>query len=188
MPKPMPGIVGPDGEPMYALSGEHIGAEHLNAATSWTRRAHAALTLEHAASGAHNRGYHAVGAVRLRLPTWYGTNPTDGRIYEGRLFEHDHATFAGVLFKITRGGIGQATITLGVALPSLDYFVRVMNGPQPFGYQVTGGSPAVGTRHFRFVRLSTTDFRIELHGSPATGAAENRDPVPVCLEIYTAKR
>lgn len=66
----VPPIVGPDGRPYYVVAREPIGAEHLNAATAWAQRQHAASLREHGRDAAHNMPYHCIAALRIRMPIW----------------------------------------------------------------------------------------------------------------------
>lgn len=168
MRKDPPGIVGPDGRPLYVVGGQAIGAEHLNAGLDWTRRYDAAATKEHDRDGRHARGYLAKAVLHGRMPRWGPNQTTAGDVYpDSCIYGHRQDTWdgPGPLFDLKETAIGEALVTMALPMPSADYTILICGYPvliydgQPGGLHVPGW--------LRATPVSATEFRLQLDGPNA---------------------
>lgn len=185
MKKQPPGIVGPDGRPMYVVGGQAIGAEHLNAGLDWTREMDKALTKEHDRQGRHMRGYLAKAVFHGRMPYWGRSEDYPGEIHpDSCIYEHTQADWegGGDLFSIKAVAEGEAIVTMAVPMPSANYTITTTNFPVMVFRGFIGGGhepawiygtpisawefrlTAEGPQAFRQGRTGRIDFMAILHG------------------------
>lgn len=189
------GISWADGSPAYALAGDHIGAEHANAACDWTRRYEEAALREHNRDGHHFRGYHCIGAVTFLMPTWSPSGPGGvypPRILEGQLYEHEHWSYAadpGGLFSIQAGTQPSFRVTTDIPLPQ-HYRIMVANTPEPFIYGDAQGGGGIGGRLFASEVIDEHRFNLKAGaigpGGIIAGAGQQKKPITV--RIYAEPR